>query len=194
MESPTAFAQLMDAPNNDDQFNLTVLLLESGDMANYRAHCQKMTSGFGAAKEPGPIGKTAEVCLLVAEAGSRSEAACQLADQALTLGKDSYWVYYLQSVKGLAQYRAGHFASAVDWAGKSIGQPTMVGGPRPDAAAYLVLAMAQHQLKLSEEARAALTKGAEIVNTKLLKLENSPLDENWVDWLIAHILLREARR
>ena len=50
-----------------------------------------------------------------------------------------------------------------------------------------------HQLKLSEEARAALTKGAEIVNTKLLKLENSPLDENWVDWLIAHILLREAQ-
>jgi len=116
-----------------------------------------------------------------------------MADQAFTLGQNSFWVYDLQFIKGLAQYRAGHFANAVDWVGKSIGQPTMVGGPRLDAAAYSVLAMAQHQLERSEEARAALTKGAEIVNRKLLKLESAALDENWNGWLIAHILLREAQ-
>ena len=53
--------------------------------------------------------------------------------------------------------------------------------------------MAHHQLKRSDEARGALAKGAEIVDAKLLKLENAALDENWVDWLIAHILLREAQ-
>ena len=62
-----------------------------------------------------------------------------------------------------------------------------------DGAAYSVLAMAQYQLKRSDEARAALAKGVDIVNSKLPKLQNGALGENWIDWLIAHILLREAK-
>jgi len=183
----------LDPSDDDAAFQLTVLLLEIGDRENYRSHCQGMVASFRAANAPGPLGKTAEACLLVADLGTNSAAAGQLADQALALGKNSYWVYYLQFVKGLAEYRAGHFASAVDWMDKCIGQPTMVSGPRPDGPAYLVQTMALRQLKRSEEARAALAKGTDIVNTKFLKLENAALDENWVDWLIAHILLREAQ-
>ncbi len=182
-----------DASDDDSAFQLTGLLLEIGDRENYRAHCERMVASFRAANTPGPLGKTAEACLLVAGVGTNSEAAGQLAQQAFTLGKNSYWVYYLQFVKGLAEYRAGHLASAVDWMDKCIGQPTMVSGPRPDSPAYLVKAMAQHQLKHTEEARAALAKGTDIVNRKFLNLKNSALDENWVDWLIAHILLREAQ-
>ena len=183
----------LDRLDHEAAFQLTVLLLESGDRENCRAQCQKMAASFRGANAPGPLGKTAEACLLSAEAGADAESAGQLADQAFALGKNSYRVYHLQFVKGLAEYRAGHFASAVEWMGKSIGQPTMVFGPRPDGPAYLVQAMAQHQLKRSDEARVALTKGAEIVQAKLLNLPNAALDENWVDWLIAHILLREAQ-
>jgi len=182
-----------DATDDVAAFQLGVLLLEIGDEANYRARCQKMVTGFRAANLPGPLGKTAEACLLSPEAGSDSEAAGQMADQAFKLGQNSFWRYDLQFIKGLAQYRAGNFATAVDWVGKSIGQPTMVGGPRPDAAAYSVLAMAQHKLKHPDEARAALAKAVDLVNTKMLKRESAALDENWVDWLIAHILLREAQ-
>ena len=183
----------LDASDDGSAFQLSVLFLEIGDKENYRAQCQKMVTGFRAANATAPLSKTAEACLLSPEAGSGFEAAGPMADQAFTLGKDSFWRYDLRFVKGLARYRAGDFANAVDWVGKSIGQPTMVGGPRPDAAAYSVLAMAQHQLKRPEAARAALAKGAEIVNTKLLKLERAVLDENWIDWLIAHILLREGQ-
>jgi tetratricopeptide (TPR) repeat protein len=183
----------LDALHDDSAFQLGVLLLETGDRENYRAHCRTMATAFRAANLPGPLGKTAKVCLLVPEAASDFEAACQMADEAFKLGQNSYWRSDVHFIKGLAEYRAGHFASAIDWVGKSIGQPTMVGGPRPDAAAYSVLAMAQHQLKHPEEAHAALAKSAEIVNAKLLKLENTTLDENWVDWLIAHTLLREAQ-
>jgi len=180
-------------PSDDDaHFRLTVLLHETGETENYRAHCRKMVTDFRDANLPGPLGKAAEVSLLAAETGSDSEAARQLADQAFTLGQHSYWVHDLEFIKGLAEYRAGNFASANDWVGKTIGQPTRVGGPRPDAAAYSILAMAQHQSHRPQEARAALAKSADIVNSKLLKLENPVLDENWVDWLIAHILLREA--
>ena len=176
-----------------DRFQLAVLVLEIGDRETYRAHCQKMVARFRATNLPGPLGETAEACLLVAEPGPDSEVAGQLADQAFSLGKNSFWVYYVQFVKGLAEYRAGHYASAVDWVDKCIGQPTMVSGPRPDGPAYLVQAMAQHKLKRSDEARAALAKAADIVNAKLLKVQDTALDENWIDWLIAEILLREAQ-
>jgi tetratricopeptide (TPR) repeat protein/tRNA A-37 threonylcarbamoyl transferase component Bud32 len=183
----------VDPSDDDAAFQLAILMLETGDRENYRAGCEKMLTNFRAANAPGALGKTAEAWLLVAEPWSNPGSAGQLADQALTLGTNSFWVYYLQMVKGLAEYRAGHFESAIEWAGKSIGQPTMVTGPRPDGRAYLVQAMAQHQLKRSGEAHAALAKGAEVVNTNLLKLENATLDENWMDWLITRILLREAQ-
>ncbi len=181
-------------PSDDDAaFQMSILLLETGDRENYRARCQNMMRSFRAANAPGPLSKTAEASLLVSESWSESETAGQLVDRALILGKNSFWIYYMQLVKGLAEYRAGRFDSAIDWAGKSIGQPTMVSGPRPDGPAYLVQAMAQHQLKRSAEARTALTKGAAIVGAKFLNLQNGTLDENWMDWIIAHILLQEAQ-
>lgn len=183
----------LEASDADSTFLLSVLLLETGDKERYRAHCEKMARDFRDTNLPSPLGKTAEVCLLVPEPGPDSEAACQFADQALRLGQNSYRVHWLHLVKGLAEYRAENFESAIDQAGRSIGQPTMVGGARPDAAAYSVLAMAQHRLKHTDEARATLAKAADIVSTHLLNRENANLDEYWVDWLIAHILLREAQ-
>jgi eukaryotic-like serine/threonine-protein kinase len=195
---PEAVADLsklveLDPTDDDDQFKLTVLSLELGDMANYHTNCQQMVARFGTAEFPGPLGKTAEACLLSGGQADGYPAAGQLADHALALGKNSYWVHDLKFIKGLAKYRAGQFQEAIDWVNQSIGQPTMVTGPRPDAPAYLVLAMAQHQLKRPEKARAALSKGLDIVNANLLQREKATLDENWVDWLIAHILLAEAQ-
>ena len=80
---------------------------------------------------------------------------------------------------------------------KVIGQPMNVGRPLPawqrDVAACSVLAMAQHQLKQTDEARVALAKAIELARTKLPQLGRDNLDQDWVDWLIAHILLREAK-
>jgi len=188
---------VLDASDDFDQFKLAILLLENGDVAGYRARCQKMVASFGASKDPGTLDKTAKASLLAAEAGFDPKAVCQLADQAVTLGKDGIWIAYFQLVKGLADYRAGNFAGAVGWVSKCIGQPRTVGEMSPnekrDVAAYSVLPMAQHRLQRSDEARAALAKGVEHVNTKLPKLENDALGENWIDWLIAHILLGEAQ-
>ena len=62
-----------------------------------------------------------------------------------------------------------------------------------DAAAYLVLAMAQIKLKQEAAARIALDRGAEIVERKLPKLDSGDLGVQWVDVVIANLLLREAR-
>jgi serine/threonine protein kinase/tetratricopeptide (TPR) repeat protein len=195
---PEAIADLTKAielDETDDEAPLmsAVLLLETGDITNYRVRCQKMMASFRDSGEPNTLAQTAEACLLGAGEESCSEAARQLAEQAFKLGKDSYLKHYYEFVKGLAEYRAGRFASAIEWVGKSAGQQNLTAGRKTDAEAYLIQAMAQHQLKRAEESRAALAKGEEMVNSKLLKLENATLDEYWFDWLVAHILLREAQ-
>jgi hypothetical protein len=93
--------------------------------------------------------------------------------------------------KGLAEYRQERFASATDWMQQVLSRA----GPTPerDAAAWLVLALAQHQLKQTNEAGASLAKGREIIEAKLPKLDSGNLGEDWDDLIIAHALLDEAK-
>ena len=52
--------------------------------------------------------------------------------------------------------------------------------------------MAQYQLQQSEPARASLAKGAEL-EQKSPKLDSGDIGEDWMDWIIAHALMREAK-
>jgi hypothetical protein len=54
--------------------------------------------------------------------------------------------------------------------------------------------MAQHQLRQTDEALATLAKGLEFADAKLPKLDTGGwLDEQWNDWIIAHLLMRESQ-
>jgi hypothetical protein len=61
-----------------------------------------------------------------------------------------------------------------------------------DVEAYMVLAMAQHRSNQAEEAGVALAKGVEIAERKLPKIEGGDIGDGWIDWIIAHALMREA--
>ncbi len=52
--------------------------------------------------------------------------------------------------------------------------------------------MAQQQLKQGEAARKALAQATEVFEIRLPKPDAGDLGENWPEWLISHILLREA--
>jgi hypothetical protein len=94
-------------------------------------------------------------------------------------------------VKGLAEYRQGRFLSAIECINKTL---TETGKEFVrDVQAYAVLAMAHHQLKQTDEAHTAFAKGAEIERMKLAKLESGYLGENWLDWILAHAFMREAK-
>src|ERR1051326_1999880 len=97
---------------------------------------------------------------------------------------------WFQLCKGLAEYRQGHFAGAVDWTQKVLSQTGH--DQERDLQAYMVLAMAQYGSKQAEEARAVLAKGVEIAEKKLPRLDSGNLG-NWIDWIIAHTLMREAK-
>ena len=199
-EAATDLSKLLewDPSGVHDHLQLAALLVETGDLEAYRAHCRKMLSRFsGTNDDAGTLDQTAKACLLVPGAASDLETASQLAGKAVALGKDSAWFSFIQFGKGLAEYRRGEYASAVDWMRKVIGQPVSVGSSfsawERDTAAYSVLAMAQHQLKQTDEARAALAQALELSQTKLPQVGSGNVEQDWVDWLIAHILLREAR-
>ena len=60
-----------------------------------------------------------------------------------------------------------------------------------DAEAWMVLAMAQGQLKRPEEARHALAKGVKLIEKKSPRSESG---EDWQDWIIPHALMKEAKQ
>ena len=57
----------------------------------------------------------------------------------------------------------------------------------------MTLAMAQYQLKQTEAARVTLAKGLEIAETRFPASGKASLDEQWHDWIVAHVLMREAK-
>jgi hypothetical protein len=57
----------------------------------------------------------------------------------------------------------------------------------------MVLAMAQYRSKQADEAGATLAKGVEIAERRLPKLDSGDLGDSWLDWIIAHVFLCEAK-
>ena len=181
------------ALNPDEHWNwyqLAPLLLETGDTGGYRKHCHAMLARFGTTNDPPIAERTAKACLLLPLDGADLVAAAKLAETAVTLGKDDAWIAYYQSAKGLAEYRQANFAQAIEWTGKALRQPGIYSR---DIQAYSVLALALHRLNQAGEAREALSKATELARSKLPRLDSGDLGPDWHDWIIAQILLREAK-
>ena len=53
--------------------------------------------------------------------------------------------------------------------------------------------LAVERLRVTAKGLAALAKAVELAQTKLPQLGRDNLEQDWVDWLVAHILLREAQ-
>jgi WD40 repeat protein/serine/threonine protein kinase/tetratricopeptide (TPR) repeat protein len=169
---------------------LGALLVEMGELEGYRHYCAQVLAHFGGTNDPVVAGQMAMQCLISPEEGIDLNAAAQLAETAVTKGKGhQYWPSF-ELIKGLAEYRLGHFAAAADWAQKALDTH---GVPDRDAQAWLVLAMARHQTGQDQESGAALAKGSDIIETKLPKLASGDLGMNWGNWISAHALLHEAK-
>ena len=169
---------------------LAPLLVASGQLDAYREHCRKSTERFGNSADPLIAERIAKDCLILPASGADLAVVAKMADTAAAVTNRSATPSF-QFVKGLAEYRRGRFAGAVEWVNKAL---TKEGdSENRDVEAYMVLAMARYQLKQTDEARAALARGTEIERTKLPKLESGDIGESWLDWIIAHALMREAK-
>lgn len=174
---------------NENHCDLAPLLLELGDVEGYRQNLQATLARFGAETNPPIAMRTAKSCLSLPMSDADAAAVGRLADAGLTAtpAQRGGWSEF---VKGTAEYRQGHFVAAVEW--MAIALATQ-GSPSRNAQACMVQAMAYHQSNHADEARVALARGVEIVETKLPKLDSGDLGTGWPDWIIARTLMSEAK-
>jgi tetratricopeptide (TPR) repeat protein/thiol-disulfide isomerase/thioredoxin len=184
-------AKAVEAQPDDDVlcYSLAALLVQSGDLEGYRRHCARVLARFGTTRDPVTAGRLAKECLILPGSGVDLEALGQLAETAVTEGSSNADFPYFQFDKGLAEYRQGRFAGAVEWE-QEVAAGTLA---FRNAQAWMVLAMAHWQLKQPDEAHAALAKGVELIDTKLPKLESGNIGPDWRNWIVAHALMKEAK-
>jgi tetratricopeptide (TPR) repeat protein len=163
----------------------SALELYLGDVDGYRRSCREMLKRFGSTDDLYIAVRTAMTCSLSPDAVSDFDPVLKLAGLAVEKNSSYGWAIF---AKGLAEYRARHYAGAVDM----LKREQWRAGKFPlhfQAAAFAVLAMACHQLSQTEEARTALGQARSILANKMPKTEKG---EHWHDWLRAQILYREA--
>jgi tetratricopeptide (TPR) repeat protein len=163
-----------------------------GDLAGYRRTCQKMLERFGDTDQPQPAERMAKACLLLPDAlgAADSDRVQKLALRALTGTENDRLYYWFVLAKGLADYRAGRHAEAVQWLKRF---PPNADGNHWDATKFAVLAMAQHGLGRAEEAWASLANAEWIIAKMPDPTKGQPFEAvNWHDWVHAQVLCREA--
>jgi Flp pilus assembly protein TadD len=168
---------------------LAPVLVQAGDLDGYRRHCEQILRQFGGTTNPVVAERMAKDCLFVPPPASDFTTIAKMVETAVAAGPNhQYWPYF-QFVKGLAEYRQGRFASAAEWSQKALGRTN---DNYRTVQAHMTLAMAQLQLNQTEQARVTLAKGLELAEARFPKAGKG-LDDQWHDWIIAHVLMREAK-
>jgi hypothetical protein len=131
----------------------------------------------------------AKDCLILPSSGVDLRTVAAMAEIAVSKGRTEPAYTFFQVCKALAEYRQGHFDEAINWAQLAAANPY----PHSQAEACAILAMAQYQLRKEGDARAALAKCADDIQSRLPKLGTQDLGGDWKDWIIAHVLWNEAQ-
>jgi tetratricopeptide (TPR) repeat protein len=208
-QAASVYALLVEADPNEHLywFRSAPLYLQTGKVEEYRRVCREMLTRFGNTDKPEIAERTARICSLAPEAVSDFAPVLELADRAVTGTEQHRYHRWFVLTKGLAEYRAGHYAAAVDWLNRL---SPRADGAYSDALAFAVLAMAKHRLgfapganptRLNEEARAALGHAQAILSKMPDPKAGRPYGESWPfsvdtfpDWLNAQILVHEAEK
>jgi tetratricopeptide (TPR) repeat protein/thiol-disulfide isomerase/thioredoxin len=176
------------APNDHYDYELlAALLVQIDDQAGYQSLCASILDRFSNTTDSTIAERMAKSCLLTTYSGADLAVVSKMADGAITKNKSNL---FLQLAKGLAEYRQRHFGAAEEHLQIALGGRN----PYLNAGAELVLSMAQYQLKQPDQARASLDKGAELIDSKMPRIDQGEIgDDWWNDWIINRTLLREAR-
>src|SRR5207249_3525909 len=148
-----------------------VTLVQRGQIEAYRELRHKSVERFSNTSDPYTAERIARDFLILPCSGDDLEKAAEMADTAVSAPTNHPAMTWFQFAKALAEYRRGRFVSAAAWSQKvlsHLGQKSSC-----DPGACMLLAMAEHQLKQSEEARATLARGLSLLDRQRQKLESS---------------------
>jgi chemotaxis protein histidine kinase CheA len=172
----------------DLQHRLAPLLAESGEPDAYGKECAQFLKQCRETNNPA----VAKDCLLAPAHEVDLTSLAALISTAFAASASEPRQAAGKLLLSLIEYRQGHFAEAADWAAKSLAGAAEL-GDNAAAQADAVLSMAQQKLNHPDDARAALDKGQQILDTKMPKPEGADTGGQWPDWVTARLLLHEAR-
>jgi eukaryotic-like serine/threonine-protein kinase len=165
---------------------LAPLLLQVNDVGGYRNFREQILQQFGNTNDSRVAERMVKASLILPATGGEMTTISKMADVAGGVSTNSNNWGYNFLAKGLAEYREGNYDAAIRLLQRILPEDI---GSQPRAEAYLILAMAQYRLNQSDASRASFAKAMEVVN-RLPKAGG--LDDDWNDWIIVHVLLREA--
>jgi tetratricopeptide (TPR) repeat protein/serine/threonine protein kinase len=182
-------------------------LAAAGDREGYQRLYSAMRKRFGASQNVGALDQLAKLGLLLPDAGSDTEWAAQLADQAVVLGKDLSWEPYFVFGKGLADYRRGKYRASAEQMNsllhRIVSKKELDSSRTPilsrldlSVCCHLVLAMSLHRQGQTKPAREHLAQAGKLIDHALSESAPFPLERPGRyshDWLIAWLLHREAK-
>jgi serine/threonine protein kinase/Tfp pilus assembly protein PilF len=178
-------------PENHESWRLAAYAhLGAGDAAGYRRICRETVERFGRTEDPVIAQRAAMTCSLAPDAVADFGPVKRLARLAVTGTEKHVYHRYFVLARGLTEERAGRHAEAVTWLERFA--PT-AGGGHWDATTFAALALAQHRLGRTEEAKVSLARAREIVDQRRPDPSGGRLfGSNWLDVLHAQILTGEA--
>ncbi len=174
-------------PTNHQAYDAVApLLAQTDDLEAYQRHRRMILQRFGGTTDPAIAERVARACLLRPPADADLPPIMKLVATALPAGTTNRTGRAAEFVKGLAEYRLGHFAEAAGWLEAVAAREEE---PAVAVQARMVLAMAQHRLQQLEAGRVTLDRGVKLAKEK--PANNDNLD--WNDRIVAELLMQEAR-
>jgi hypothetical protein len=168
---------------------VAALYLKSHNHSEYEQFCKKLFLEFRDTRNIFFADQVAKACLLLPASEVDLNAVGRLADTAVTFGaKDEGAMPFFATCKALSEYRLGHFASAAEWAQRSLNSSRKDAHPH----AYAVLALADWQLGKNDDARAMLATGETLTPHVMPAPVAEEPGTKWLVWLFARIQLDEA--
>jgi serine/threonine protein kinase len=177
------------------------LLIQSDDLPGFQSQRQRVLGQFGDSVSPTVGEPLAKLCLLLPMDDTGLQPVFKLAGKAAGPGYANATLARRQWTEGLAAYRQGQYEEALEWMGKA--QATCANADLPtwdherernlNASACVVEAMAYDQLNQTDEAKAALARVTDLLQTQFPQPDSGDFGREWQDWITVQILLREAQ-
>jgi len=168
---------------------LAPLFLVTRNHPAYDQLCRKIQVTFNNLINPYWAERMAMDCLLRPNPAVDLQLVEKWADTAVTRGREEAALPHFQVCKGMSSYRQGRYSEALSWAEKALDTPPSYAG----AQACAVLAMAHWQLGREADALSMLMKGETLAPSIIPERGVEKIGGAWVAWLIARIMLEEAR-
>jgi serine/threonine protein kinase len=168
------------------------LLAHLNSSEAYAPVAREVLARFGARRLPNVLDYAVHSCLLMPGHGIDADILCKLADEVRAIrANEQRQLPWAHLIKGMAEYRAGHFSEAIDWL-RDVRRSEFM---QHRAAAAFFRALAHQRLHQTAEAAAALFEGQRMADrlpaAGLADLRDGG-DGGVENWLLCQIARREA--